>query len=156
VTPKGTRTFGIVYATRDGRLRRCTLGPVGPLGLSQARAQAKRLRGVVAQGEDPHRDRMIDRGQKLTAATVEDLVEAFLASKEALVWRPKTRQEFARILRVKAVPALGHSKRDEVKRGEVRAIVDRLSDRAPVWRGHAPALHLGYRQGSVETSLCVG
>ena len=31
VTPQGTRTFGIVYTTRDGRLRRCTLGPVGPL-----------------------------------------------------------------------------------------------------------------------------
>ncbi len=27
VTPQGKRTFGIVYTTRDGRLRRCTLGP---------------------------------------------------------------------------------------------------------------------------------
>ena len=25
VTPQGTRTFGIVYTTREGRLRRCTL-----------------------------------------------------------------------------------------------------------------------------------
>jgi hypothetical protein len=132
VTPQGTRTFGIVYTTRDGRLRRCTLGPVGPLGLSQARAQAKRLRGAVAQGEDPHGDRMTARRQKLTAATVEDLVEAFLASKEAQAWRPKTRREFARILRVELVPTLGHLKPEEVKRGEIRALVDRLSERAPV------------------------
>jgi integrase len=132
VTPHGTRTFGIVYTTRDGRLRRCTLGPVGPVGLAEARARAKRLRGAVAQGDDPHGDQMKARRQRITAATVEDLVEAFLASKEALAWRPKTRQEFGRILRVEVVPALGHLKPEEVKRGEIRAIVDRLSDRAPV------------------------
>src|SRR5260370_34619973 len=60
VTPQGTRTFGIVYTTRDGRLSRCTLGPVGPLGLSQARAQAKRRPGARAQGQDPHGRRMDD------------------------------------------------------------------------------------------------
>lgn len=51
VTQQGTRTFGIVYTTRDGRLRRCTLGPVGPVGLPEARARAKKLRGAVAQGK---------------------------------------------------------------------------------------------------------
>jgi integrase len=132
VTPQGTRSFGIVYSTRDGRLRRCTLGPVGPLGLSQARAQAKRLRGAVAQGEVPHGDRMSARRQPPTAMTIATLVEAFLPSKEAIAWRPKTRQEFERILRVEVIPALGHLKPDEVKRGEVRALVDRLSDRAPI------------------------
>jgi hypothetical protein len=30
------------------------------------------------------------------------------------------------------VPALGHLKPEEIKRGEIRALVDRLSDRAPV------------------------
>jgi hypothetical protein len=85
ITPEGSRTLGFVYTTRDGRLRRCT---VGPLGLPQARAQAKRLRGAVAQGEDLHGDRMTARRKKPTAATVEDLVEAFLASKDALAWRP--------------------------------------------------------------------
>ena len=132
VTPQGTRTFGIVYTTREGRLRRCTLGPVGPLGLSDARARARRLRGAVAQGEDPHGDRMIARRQPRTAATVATLVEAFLSSKEAMAWRPKTRQEFERILRIEVIPALGRLKPDEVKRGEVRALVDRLSDRAPI------------------------
>ncbi len=161
VTPQGTRTFGIVYTTRDGRLRRCTLGPVGPLGLSQARARAKRLRGAVAQGEDPHGDRMNARRQKLTAATVEDLVEAFLASKDALAWRPKTRQEFARILRVEVVPALGHLKPGEVKRGEVRALVDRLSDRAPVMANRVFEVTRrlytwAIGKDLVETSPCVG
>lgn len=161
ITPQGTRTFGIVYTTRDGRLRRCTLGPVGPLGLSQARAQAKRLRGAVAQGEDPHGDRMTARRQKLTAATVEDLVEAFLASKDALGWRPKTRQEFARILRVEVVPALGHLKPEEVKRGEIRALVDRLSDRAPVMANRVFEVTRrlytwAIGKDLVETSPCVG
>jgi integrase len=72
------------------------------------------------------------RRVRLTAATVAELAEAFLSSKDAMAWRPKTRQEFARILRVELVPHLGHLKPDEVKRGEVRALVDRLSDRAPI------------------------
>ena len=54
VTPQGTRSFGIVHTTRDGRLRRCTLGPVGPLGLSEARAQAKRRKAAVRT--NPARD----------------------------------------------------------------------------------------------------
>jgi integrase len=161
VTPHGTRTFGIVYTTRDGRLRRCTLGPVGPVGLAEARARAKRLRGAVAQGDDPHGDQMKARRQRLTAATVEDLVEAFLASKEALAWRPKTRQEFARILRVELVPALGHLKPEEVKRGEIRALVDRLSDRAPVMANRVFEVTRrlytwAIGKDLVETSPCVG
>ncbi len=131
VTPRGARTFGIVYTTRDGRLRRCTLGPVGPLGLAEARARARRLRGAVAQGEDPHGERMTARRKRLTAATVDELAEAFLTSKEARAWRKKTGEEFARILRVEVVPVLGRLKPDEVKRGEVRALVDRVADRAP-------------------------
>jgi len=161
VTPHGTRTFGIVYTTRDGRLRRCTLGPVGPVGLAEARARAKRLRGAVAQGDDPHGDQMKARRQRLTAATVEDLVEAFLASKEALAWRPKTRQEFARILRVELVPTLGQLKPNEVKRGEVRALVDRLSDRAPVMANRVFEVTRrlytwAIGKDLVETSPCVG
>jgi integrase len=161
VTPHGTRTFGIVYTTRDGRLRRCTLGPVGPVGLAEARARAKRLRGAVAQGDDPHGDQMKARRQRLTAATVEDLVEAFLASKEALAWRPKTRQEFARILRVEVVPAFGDLKPEEVKRGEIRALVDRLSDRAPVMANRVFEVTRrlytwAIGKDLVETSPCVG
>jgi integrase len=161
VTPHGTRTFGIVYTTRDGRLRRCTLGPVGPVGLAEARARAKRLRGAVAQGDDPHGDQMKARRQRLTAATVADLVEAFLASKEALAWRPKTRQEFARILRVEVVPALGDLKPEEVKRGEIRALVDRLSDRAPVMANRVFEVTRrlytwAIGKDLVETSPCVG
>jgi integrase len=161
VTPQGTRSFGIVYTTRDGRLRRCTLGPVGPLGLSQARAQAKRLRGAVAQGDDPQGDRMSARRQPLTTATITNLVEAFLSSKEARAWRPKTRQEFERILRVEVVPALGHLKPDEVKRGEVRALVDRLSDRAPIMANRVFEVTRrlytwAIGKDLVETSPCLG
>jgi integrase len=161
VTPQGTRSFGIVYTTREGRLRRCTLGPVGPLGLSDARALAKRLRGAVAQGEDPHGDRMIARRQPRSAATVASLVNAFLSSKEAMAWRPKTRQEFERILRVEVIPALGHLNPDEVRRGEVRALVDRLSDRAPIMANRVFEVTRrlytwAIGKDLVETSPCLG
>jgi hypothetical protein len=48
VTPQGTRSFGIVYTTRDGRLRRCTLGgtprPVGCAGPGQEAPRSSRSR----------------------------------------------------------------------------------------------------------------
>jgi integrase len=161
VTARGTRSFGIVYTTRAGRLRRCTLGPVGPLRLSQARAQAKGLRGAVAQGEDPQAERMNARRQSLNSTTLAKLVVAFLSSKEAMAWRPKTRQEFERILRVEVVPVLGHLKPDEVSRGHVRALLDRVADRAPVMANRVFEVTrrlytwaLG--KDLVETSPCAG
>lgn len=161
VTARGTRSFGIVYTTRAGRLRRCTLGPLGPLSLSQARAQAKRLRGAVAQGEDPQADRMNARRQSLTSATVAKLVDAFLSSKDAMAWRPKTRQEFERILRVEVVPAFGHLKPDEVRRADVRSLLDRLAERAPVMANRVFEVTRrlytwAIGKDLVETSPCAG
>jgi integrase len=161
VTTRGTRSFGLVYTTRAGRLRRCTLGPLGPLTLSQARAQAKRLRGAVAQGEDPQADRTNARRQLLTSATVAKLVDAFLSSKDAMAWRPKTRQEFERILRVEVVPVLGHLNAKEVSRGHVRALLDRVADRAPVMANRVFEVTRrlytwAIGKDLVETSPCVG
>ena len=104
---------------------------------------------------------MSARRQPLTAATIANLVEAFLSSKEAIAWRPKTRQEFERILRVEVIPALGHLKPDEVKRGEVRALVDRLSDRAPIMANRVFEVTRrlytwAIGKDLVETSPCVG
>src|SRR5512143_2601894 len=70
VTPSGARSFGLVYTTQGGRLRRCTLGPVGALGLGRTRSLARHLRGAVAQGGDPQGERMSARRQKLTGAMI--------------------------------------------------------------------------------------
>jgi hypothetical protein len=55
VMPQGTRTIGIVYTTREGRLRRHRLGPVGPLGLAESARTGEetpwRCRHDVAQRE---------------------------------------------------------------------------------------------------------
>jgi len=78
-----------------------------------------------------------------------------------MAWRPKTRQEFERILRVEVIPALGHLKPDEVKRGEVRALVDRLSDRAPIMANRVFEVTRrlytwAIGKDLVETSPCLG
>ncbi len=78
-----------------------------------------------------------------------------------MAWRPKTRQEFARILRVEVVPALGHLEPEEVKRGEIRALVGRLSDRAPVMANRVFEVTRrlytwAIGKDLVETSPCVG
>jgi integrase len=78
-----------------------------------------------------------------------------------MAWRPKTRHEFERILRVEVIPAFGHLKPDEVKRGEVRALVDRLSDRAPIMANRVFEVTRrlytwAIGKDLVETSPCLG
>ncbi len=161
VTPSGARSFGLVYTTQSGRLRRCTLGPVGALGLGRARSLAKHLRGAVAQGGDPQGERMSARRQRLSGATIKDLVKSFLSSKEAMAWRPKTRHEFARILRVEVNPVFGDRQPEDVKRGEVRALVDQLAERAPVMANRVFEVtrrlySWAIGKDLVESSPCVG
>jgi integrase len=72
--PTGVKSFVIQYRTADGRSRRMTLGRYGKLTLEQARKQAQRAFGEIAQGHDPvHRRKAQRRGE-----TVGDLAVQYL------------------------------------------------------------------------------
>ncbi len=65
---KGQKSF-ILEKRINGRVRRQTIGPYGPLTLDQARQRAKMLIGRIAAGEDPAQE----RGDKIQELTVGDL-----------------------------------------------------------------------------------
>ena len=72
----GSKTFIAQYRVGGGRAgtsRRFTVGRYGVLTVDEARAEAKRILGAVAQGQDPSGARQAKRREM----TVADLVELY-------------------------------------------------------------------------------
>ncbi|QYU70317.1 site-specific integrase [Leptolyngbya sp. 15MV] len=73
--------YVLMYRTREGRLRRYTIGRHGaPWTPETARIEAKRLLGLVADGEDPAGDK---RRQRSQVTTVAELCDEYLQEAEA-------------------------------------------------------------------------
>lgn len=87
VTAAGTRSFIFNYRTRTtGRERRITIGKFPNWSVGAARAEAKRLRRLVDQGEDPLGNLQDARD----APTVADLIARFDAEHVEVRLRPGT------------------------------------------------------------------
>lgn len=102
----GTMAYFFEYSLPGWRSpRRFTIARVGDLTLDQARAEAGRLRALVATGEDPAEEKR----SRLKAPTVKDLAERFMrehAPKRA----PGTRRNYRLIWDGYLLPALGSKK----------------------------------------------
>src|ERR1700712_755587 len=72
--------YVVLYRTQQGRGRRFTIGRHGaPWTPETARAEARRVLGRVAQGEDPAGDKQVAR----VAETVAELCDLYMADAEA-------------------------------------------------------------------------
>lgn len=76
----GTKTF-IVETRVNGRVKRFTLGKYGALTCEEARLEAKKLLGTIAQGIDPAIEK---RKQKAKSATLQQVFNDYLASRHDL------------------------------------------------------------------------
>lgn len=74
VKPSGVKTFVLQYRNRHGRSKRLSLGRLGALTLDQARKEAARLKGSVALGSDPAKERVEER----RGDTVHDLADRYM------------------------------------------------------------------------------
>ena len=105
-----------------------TIGTIPPLSLADARKKAKEVLLRVELGGDPalgkRQAKRLVRGEGTVAALADD----FLASRESAKWRPKTRQEFERLVRAEIVPAIGNLQPAAVTRGIVGQMVERIAD----------------------------
>jgi integrase len=132
VTPSGERSYAVEYSWR-GESRRETLGSLEHWKLAAAREEARRLRAKVDLGVDPRAERLVRAAEEAAkvkgATTVTALTEAWLASPEAAKWRPNTRKEFERMVRVEVRPELGDSPAAGVTRGHVRGLVEKIAAR---------------------------
>ena len=91
VTP-GSKTF-IVDKRIDGKKKRITLGRYGELTTEQARKQAQKLLGEIAQGHDPVRE---SKEEILKRKTLGEVFEHYLSARKTL--KPKTITDYRRVL----------------------------------------------------------
>lgn len=122
LSPAGRKTFVVQYRSR-GRTRRMSLGKFGVVTCDDARKKARQVLGAVAGGKDPS----AARDAKRKSPTLEALAERFLTEHVSVKCKPRTLQEYARLLDKKIVPEIGSWRVADVKRAEIAEYISRLS-----------------------------
>lgn len=112
-------TFVLKYRAAGGRQRWVTIGRVdGYWTPDLARAEAKRMLGLIASGEDPalHRDRSKDQ------VTVEALAARYLTEHAREFKKPRSAKDDERILHVHILPTLGRRHVSEIEMTDIAAL----------------------------------
>ena len=119
VTAGGAKAFVLNYRTRGGRERRITLGKVPSWSVGAARTEAKRLRRLIDQGEDPLGD--IQAGRE--APTVADLIVRFDEEHIGPRLRKGTARAYRSLVKKHITPYFGaHTKVVDVSFADVDAL----------------------------------
>lgn len=105
-----------------------TLGSLGTLTISQARARACEILGAIAKGEDPSSDRSKLRKE----LTISELGEKYLAERQI---KPLTKTNYEALLRLYIGPHLGQRKISAVTRSDVQSFYKKMVDNHSESRG---------------------
>lgn len=155
VAPAGRKTFCVLYR-RGRRLRRYTLGTHPPLTLSQARKLARTALAQAAMGGDPAARRPEER----QATSFAELCAEYLnrhAKPNKRSWKEDERR-----IRKNLLPALGPRLAKEIRRADVRRLLDDIVRRpAPSEANQTHALirkiyNWAIAQDLAELSPCRG
>src|ERR1700742_3248923 len=81
VNPSGAKSYVLKYRNRFGQQRKFHIARVGDLTPEQARDQALKLRGRIADGKDP----VLDRNAERSAVTVAQLCDEYLEAEKGRI-----------------------------------------------------------------------
>lgn len=156
VSPSGEKTWVVRYRTPDGRQPRMTLGLAGDvpdaLDLKSARERAIAIRGEAREGGDPAGDlrRQTEATRAEPIRTVGDLAEDYFKQTEDGRYRatkrrkkPETIVAERRLWRRRVKPDMGLINLDKLRRQDVRGLLQRIADEAPIQSNRALALIRG-------------
>ena len=117
VTSAGSKIYILQYRKggRGSPTKRVTLGRHGALTPEQARKEAARLSGAIANGSDPAATRAAER----IAPTVTALAQRFLAEHIATKTKQRTAAEYQRLIENTIVPSIGRKRVREVTRADI-------------------------------------
>jgi integrase len=132
VTPRGARVYILKY--RAGGIQRwLTLGRHGELTLDQARTKAVKLRGAIADGEDPSRI----RDDEAAEPTIDELADRYLAEHAVPYKKPSSVEEDRRNLLKHVRPdilKLHHKLRaTPAAANRVQALLSKMFELAEQW-----------------------
>jgi hypothetical protein len=119
VTTKGRKTWTVVWH-RDGRVHRLAVGEYPAMGLAQARDEARARFERIAKGLDPDPQRDEATAQP-PVLRVRELVEAYLARHAV---NKKSGHVDRLVLEKDVLPRWGDWKAEDVRRRDVRALLD--------------------------------
>ena len=125
ITSDGVKTWSLVYR-HHGRKRRLTLGRFPDIGLAKARLRATEERGRIAGGSDPAADKQDER------STFGDTVGALFDAYKKATEKKRSWSEQRRIFENEVLPAWRHLRVQDIRRRDIRALVDRKAETAPV------------------------
>lgn len=133
VTEHGAKSWTVLYRHR-GRLRRLTLGDATVISLATARTRARDALNEASEGTDP----ATEKQQEKKAETIEDLAREYIerhAKKHKRSWK-----EDDRILRANVLPEWKHRAIEDITRRDVRQLVEKIAERAPIMANRTTAL----------------
>ena len=109
------RKYYIVQTRYNGRHRKYTIGPHGPIACEKARAKALDILSDLKAGQDP-----IEKNAKLRRCiTMRQMGERFLTEYVPLHCKPSTQKEYRRNVELFINPAMGRKKVLEIVRQDI-------------------------------------
>lgn len=125
VTPSGHKSWVLLYR-HHGRLRRLTLGRYPDRGLAGARKEALNARGRILDGADPAAEKHDER------ATYGDTVGALYDLYKKATEKKRSWPEQRRIFENEVLQAWRHRRVQDMTRRDIRTLVDRKAETAPI------------------------
>jgi integrase len=125
ITSDNVKTWTLMYRHHD-RKRRLTLGRFPDLGLADARRRAIEERGRIASGVDPVAARQDER------STFGDTVGALYHLYKKASEKKRSWSEQRRIFENQVLPVWRHLRVADIRRRDIRSLVDRKAETAPV------------------------
>jgi len=121
VTASGKKLF-VARAMKGGRRRSVTIGPADKLTLAKARARARTALDDLRAGRDPglaqaEREKAARAGE----TTIEALATRWMAEIVRLKRKPRTAEDYQRLINQRIVPKFGHMSVAHVAREDVIA-----------------------------------
>jgi len=155
VQPSGAKSWAVRYR-HDGRPRKLTIGSYPVFDLKAAREAGSKALRAAAEGRDPA------SAEKRTADSVEAVVAQFIERHLKRGYRPKPLKEAERLLRRYAVKPWGSRKISEIKRADVRNVLEGIvAGGAPIAANRVHSVVRKFfnwclEHEFIETSPCAG
>jgi integrase len=127
VLPSGRKQFTVRYRFQ-GKQRRLLLGEYPSVKLAEARKRARKAQSAIDDGRDVAGERQAAKAARTD--TVRTLADDYL-KKHALKFK-RSAAEDKRILDVEILPRWGDKSVRDLSRRDVRALVERVAERAPI------------------------